>query len=144
MAEVKKTDTEVLFPEVVCNLSIGKISVKPFTYGDIIDLSKYLEVILKEFKVRDMYFDLSNMDFSELLSIYLMISEPSLPILVRVTGQSEDDIRKLAVGEAAQLMITIVQQNMEIFMRFFAQSFGPSEPKKELPITSESKENVIE
>lgn len=142
MAEQKKTDTEILFPELTYDLSIGKVTIKPFTYGDIIDLSKNLEQILGEFKARDMYFDLAQMNFSDLLSVYLMVAEPAFPIIVRVTGLGEEDVRKLTVGEAAQIMLAVVQQNMEIFMRFFAQSFGMSGQKEAKPTTSESNESA--
>jgi len=142
MAEQKKTDTEILFPELTYDLSIGKVTIKPFTYGDIIDLSKNLEQILGEFKARDMYFDLAQMNFSDLLSVYLMVAEPAFPIIVRVTGIEEEDVRKLTVGEAAQIMLAVVQQNMEIFMRFFAQSFGMSGQKGAKPTTNESNESA--
>lgn len=118
----EKKDSEVLFPEVSFNFSIGKVTVTPFTYGDLIDLSKNLEAILTEFVTREITIDPDQMNITDFLSIYLFIGEPALPILTRVTKLSEDQVRQLTIVECTQLMITIVQQNVEVFYRFFEKS----------------------
>jgi hypothetical protein len=122
----KKTDTEVLFPEVTYNLSIGEVTVKPFTYGDVIDLSPYLEEILHEIRVRGVRLNagIIDVDVSDIITIYLGLGKAALPILSRVTGKDEDDLRKLSILESAQLITTIIQQNLGVFVSFFAQFLG--------------------
>ena len=139
LSKREKKDSEILFPEVSLDFTIGKVTVKPFTYGDVIDLSKNFETILSEFKTRDLSINMEQISLPEVLSIYIFIGEIALPILCRVTNLSEEEIRKLSMVESAQLMIVVIQQNVEVFMRFFGLYLS----KMGVPLTPSSKsENV--
>jgi hypothetical protein len=119
LSKKEKKDSEILFPDVSLDFTIGKVTAKPFTYGDVIDLSKNFETILSEFKARDLSINMESLSLPDVLSIYIFIGETALPILCRVTNLPEEEIRKLSMVESAQLMIVVIQQNVEVFMRFF-------------------------
>lgn len=148
----KKSDSEILFPEVSLDTGIGKINIMPFTLGDLIDLAPNIEAIVEGLKLRgtSLLDDDSNLKFTldDIFNIYLSSSAEILTILTSVTKVSKEELRKLNPIEAVKLISMVVQQNGDTLKNFFDLFFGEqvvtSEKKKEMltPDEDEEEENI--
>ena len=123
-AAKKKTDTEILFPEVTLTLSLGTIIVKPLSFGNLIDISDNIESVVDSLKIRDFKLGLNDngelaLGLEDIATIYVSASKSLLPIMSIVTNIEEEKLRELSVIEGVQLIVTIIQQNGEVLKTFF-------------------------
>lgn len=147
----KKTDSEILFPEVSLDTNIGKIDISPFTLGNLVDVAPNIEAIVNGLKIRgtSLLDDDSGIKFTveDLFSIYLSSSTELLPILEIVTKRTEEELRSLIPTDAIKIISLIIQQNGETFKNFFDPFFGeqvvtPKEKSKIVTADEDEKENM--
>ena len=143
--EVKNMDeTKVLFPEV----KIGKFTIKPFSFGQLIDLTPSFERIaerLISFGIRTVDLDITN-NIPLLLKIYLASSEEFIDIIYHAVNPRDEngnikeihprkEIYNLTPKEGFQLIFAIWNVNKDLLMDFFGaglkeENQKPKEEKK--------------
>lgn len=127
MPRKKKSDTEVLFPEQTFDFSIGKVTIKPFTFGELIDITPSLEQLVDELKQQGILFNVETLSitFSEVLTYYFVSAPFLIPIMSVASKRTEEELRELNPVEAINMVLGIIAQNAKVIESFFVL-FSPA------------------
>lgn len=110
--EDKKTDEEILFPEI----EIGGIIVKPWSFGVLFDVTEDLEIILN--KLDDIGVDIDSLlingiTWKNMMKMFAVASPHILRIITLTTKEDEQTIKDLDMEIGIQIALTIYEQNKD-------------------------------
>jgi len=110
----KKSKEEVLFPEV----TIGKFSIKPWSFGILFEISEMLENILSKMEAKNIVIDdmfkEGVITWVSLAKLFTLASDEVLRIISITVGVGEDEIRSLDMQTGVKIAFTIFKQNKEV------------------------------
>jgi len=111
---MKKTDEEILFPDV----KIGKVVVKPWSFGVLFEISDLVDSVLNKMESKNLGFDSlftsdGTITFITIGKLFTIASPEVLKIISITTGLSEDDIKKLSMEDGIKIAFTIFSQNRD-------------------------------
>jgi hypothetical protein len=116
----KDNEIEVLFPEA----KVGDITIKPWSFGKLFDVSGLLEKVLEEVENKGLT-DIFDSDFVSYISIaklFTIASDPLLKIMAITLYKDEDSefsleesvkkVRKFDMDTGVRIAIAIGKQNI--------------------------------
>jgi len=110
--ENKKSDEEILFPEV----KIGGYVVKPWSFGILFSISELLEQVLDKIEEKNLMdvFDTEFMSYISMARLFTVAGSQVLKIISITLDEDEEEIKKLDMKDGIKIATTIYQQNLEI------------------------------
>jgi len=108
----KKSEEQILFPEA----KVGDITIKPWSFGKLFDLSVLLERVLDkvEEKKIDFNFESNIIPYSTIARLFTIASPEVLKIISITLNKSEEEVKELGMVEGIRIAMVIYQQNSEI------------------------------
>jgi len=107
--EEKKSPEEILFPEA----RVGKIIVKPWSFGKLFEVSALLEKVLD--KAESKGIDLDDIDalleYSSIVRLFTLASEELLEIVALTINEDVTKVREFSMEQGILLAIVIAKQN---------------------------------
>lgn len=125
--ERKKTDEEVLFPEMKVKVKGVEYVVKPWSFGELLEVNPTLEKIFNSLDEKGTKIDIGNMDINTIKNIYFA-SAPQMPYIIsKSTTITEEEVMKLSLQDALSFIMTIFSANLESINSFLSLFFAPNE-----------------
>jgi len=109
----KKSDEEILFSQV----SIDGITVKPFSFGVLFDVSGLLDSVIDKAEKKGLIDEITksgNLSYIHMVKLFTLASDEVLKIIAIVTGKTTDEIKALSVSDGIKIAYVIFIQNKEI------------------------------
>jgi len=118
--EKKKTDEEILFPDV----KVGKYIIKPWSFGILFDISDMLEGILdkldeKSIKIEEIFSPEGFISYTNLLRLFTIASKDVLSIIGITLDVDEEELKELDMTTGIKIATIIYKQNADMFSKNF-------------------------
>jgi len=123
------TDEQIMFPEVKVTLKYtdGKekeVEVKPWSFGELVEINPILEEIFKQMEARGTSIDLADFGFGTLKDVYFSALPQIGKVIAKTVGIKEEELSKMTVDSILTAAVTIFTANKESFSNFFGLFFG--------------------
>lgn len=107
----KKSEEEILFPEV----NINNITVKPWGFGALFELSAILERVLDKAEEKGLIKDLESDFLSSvtLARLFTIANQEVLHIIAYTVGKKEEEVKKWDMQTGIKVAVTIFNQNKD-------------------------------
>lgn len=109
MADEKKVDEAVLFPEI----TIEGFTFKPWTFGKLLDVNPSLEAIFERLESKGVRLESALIGFNEIKEIYFAAAPQLLKIVALTLDKEEEEIKGLPLTTVLKLIFAIWQQNSD-------------------------------
>jgi len=104
-----KTPEEIMFPEA----KIGNITVKPWSFGQLIEVSALLERVLDKAEKKGI--DFNNMealfDYGTVARLFTLASKELLELIALTINKDLKEVKALNLDEGILIAVTIARQN---------------------------------
>lgn len=111
--EIKKSDEQILFPEV----KVGDITVKPWSFGILFDISDLLEQVLTKAEEKKVDLDSDFITYVTMVKLFTIANTQVLKIMSITLNIPEEDIRNLPMEDGLKIAIIIAKQNWGIISK---------------------------
>jgi hypothetical protein len=111
--EQKKTDEEILFP----NVEVCGITIKPWNFGKLFEISPSLESIIDKAEAKGIVEEFYNSDilrYTTIAKLFLLASNDLMKIICITTGVEEEKVKSLSIEDGTKIILTIYNQNSEL------------------------------
>ena len=121
----KKSDEQILFPEA----KIGDITIKPWSFGKLFDLSILLEVVLDKIEEKKINLDFTSgvIPYTTIARLFTIASPEVLKIMSITLDKSEEEVRELGMEDGMKIAMVIYQQNSETIKEGLGELLNASE-----------------
>jgi len=132
MTEIKKTDEEILFPE----LKVEGEVLKPWSFGKLFDLSPMLETVLDKMEAKGMDIDFTKdvIPYMAIAKLFTIATPEILKIMSITLDKSEEEIKDFDMSKGVKVAAAIYEQNKAIVKNaltpLFQKTGGQSKRKK--------------
>lgn len=109
--EVKKTEEEILFPDV----EVAGIIVKPWTFGKLFQISNDLDELINILDEKNILLSLENdlVSMSLIMKVFTIATGPLMNLITKSADVDEEKINSLTMEDGIKLVYTIFYQNWE-------------------------------
>jgi hypothetical protein len=128
----KQTEEQILFPEK----TIGGIVVRPWSFGQLFDVSEPLERVLDKVEdsgLADKLIDPDsgeiNLSYVGLARLFTVAGPELLNVISKTLDVGEDELRKLSIKDGVSILLLMYHQNKEMIVGALKNAFSP--PQKE-------------
>lgn len=128
----KQTEEQILFPEQ----KIGGIIVRPWSFGQLFDVSEPLERVLDKIensgfadKLIDPESGDINLSYVGLARLFTVAGPELLNVISKTLDVEQDDLRKLSIKDGVAILLLMYAQNKEMIAGALKNAFSP--PQKE-------------
>jgi len=126
MEVTKQSEENILFPES----SIEGITIKPWSFGMLFELSSDLEEILNKMESVNLIEKLEKskgiIPYTLVVKIFTIASPHVLKIISRTVGKTEDEVKSLSMETGVKIAIVIYNQNKQTILNSIKNVFSPS------------------
>ena len=121
----KKSDEQILFPEA----KVGDITIKPWSFGKLFDLSILLEVVLDKVEEKKINLDFESgiIPYTTIARLFTIASPEVLKIMSITLDKSEEEVRELGMEDGMKIAMVIYQQNSETIKEGLGELLNASE-----------------
>ena len=114
MPEKKKTDEEILFPDV----KVANTTIRPWSFGVLFEISDLVDQVINKMEAKKIGLDSiissdGTITFLTIGKLFTIASPEVLKIMSITTGLSDIDIKKLSMEDGIKMAFTIYSQNKE-------------------------------
>lgn len=121
---VKKTDEEILFPDI----NVGEYVVKPWNFGILFEISSLVEAVIVKAEEKGIEDQLNNIDdsfipYTVILKIFTLCSNELLEIIAITLGISIEEVKGVSMKQGIELVMAIFKQNSTVIKNSLAPLF---------------------
>ena len=114
MPEKKKTDEEILFPDV----KVADTTIRPWSFGVLFEISDLVDHVINKMEAKKVGLDSiissdGTITFLTIGKLFTIASPEVLKIMSITTGLSDIDIKALSMEDGIKMAFTIFSQNKE-------------------------------
>ena len=114
MPEKKKTDEEILFPDV----KVAGTTIRPWSFGVLFEISDLVDHVINKMEDKKVGLDSiissdGTITFLTIGKLFTIASPEVLKIMSITTGLSDIDIKALSMEDGIKMAFTIFSQNKE-------------------------------
>ena len=114
MPEKKKTDEEILFPDV----KVADTTIRPWSFGVLFEISDLVDHVINKMEDKKVGLDSiissdGTITFLTIGKLFTIASPEVLKIMSITTGLSDIDIKALSMEDGIKMAFTIYSQNKE-------------------------------
>lgn len=114
MPEKKKTDEEILFPDV----KVADTTIRPWSFGVLFEISDLVDHVINKMEDKKVGLDSiissdGTITFLTIGKLFTIASPEVLKIMSITTGLSDIDIKALSMEDGIKMAFTIFSQNKE-------------------------------
>ena len=114
MPEKKKTDEEILFPDV----KVANTTIRPWSFGVLFEISDLVDQVINKMESKKIGLDSiissdGTITFLTIGKLFTIASPEVLKIMSITTGLSDIDIKALSMEDGIKMAFTIYSQNKE-------------------------------
>ena len=114
MPEKKKTDEEILFPDV----KVANTTIRPWSFGVLFEISDLVDHVINKMEDKKVGLDSiissdGTITFLTIGKLFTIASPEVLKIMSITTGLSDIDIKALSMEDGIKMAFTIFSQNKE-------------------------------
>ena len=109
-----KSASEILFPEV----RIGKYVVRPWSWGDIMDLTPVFQRVIKSFGEAGITYDNIETRIPDMIPALMPFTPEILSVTLKITTE---EVRAMDASVASIALLTVFNQNIEYLKNSFGQ-----------------------
>lgn len=109
MSTEKKSEEAVLFPEA--KIEGANITIRPWTFGDLLDVNPYVEAIFARLEEKNIALDFAMIGIKEIKELYFAAAPQLLEIIKISAKKTEEEVRALDLTTAVKILYVIWEQN---------------------------------
>lgn len=130
MTKVKKSDEEILFP----NVKVGIYTIKPWSFGLLFEIVLLLDEIICKMEERKIVLDFSKegIPYEKLLKIFSLASSQILKVIAISLDVPEQEVKDFDIKEGMEIAMTIYKQNEEQIKNALTPLLMSSEGEKKV------------
>lgn len=110
-----KNEEQMLFPEV----KVGDITVKPWSFGILFDISDLLEEVINKAEEKDILDEINRdiIPYTTIAKLFTLASKQVLKIVSITLDMEEDEVKKFKMEDGIKITGIIARQNWEIISK---------------------------
>lgn len=110
-----KNEEQILFPEV----KVGDITVKPWSFGILFDISDLLEEVINKAEEKDILDEINRdiIPYTTIAKLFTLASKQVLKIVSITLDMEEDEVKKFKMEDGIKITGIIARQNWEIISK---------------------------
>ena len=121
----KKTDEQILFPDMKVEAGGKEYILSPWNLGELVEVTPILEKIFVKLDEKGTKVDFENISFDVIKNVYFAATPQLIDLIAFSVDLGEDEVKKLSVPDALSLAMGIFSVNMESFNSFLSLFFAP-------------------
>ena len=106
----KKTDEEIMFPEV----TVAGYKVKPWSFGMLFEISPMLDSVLSTLETKDIDVDSGFLSYTTIARLFAVASPQILDIIAITLDVDVNEVKNLSMEDGVKIAFTIYQQNSTV------------------------------
>lgn len=110
-----KNEEQILFPEV----KVGDITVKPWSFGILFDISDLLEEVINKAEEKDILDEINRdiIPYTTIAKLFTLASKQVLKIVSITLDMEENEVKKFKMEDGIKITGIIARQNWEIISK---------------------------
>lgn len=111
--KTRKSAEEVLFPDIKLTVGGKEYTIRPWTFGELIEVNPDIEEIFIQLEKRGTKIDIEDFGFNTMKNIYFSVMPQAGVIIRKTIDITEEELNSLTPNEAIELALAIFTANKD-------------------------------